>query len=66
MKIKLDKQSKIEMLKAIQIGILDTDKISELKTFIDNLSPSHYFEQLSDEELDQKINDLAKKLNYEN
>jgi hypothetical protein len=39
MKIKLNKQLKIELLKAIQVGFLDTNKIPELVSQITEMNP---------------------------
>lgn len=39
MKIKLNKQLKIELLKAIQVGTLDTNKIPELVSQIIDMNP---------------------------
>ncbi len=55
MKIKLDKQAKIGLLKAIQIGILDTDTISELKTLVEKYRPARV---LSPKELREYMNQI--------
>ena len=40
MEIKLIRQDKMELLKACQTGILETDKLTELKTELDKRRPA--------------------------
>lgn len=40
MKIKIDRVEKIEILKALKSGCLDTDKIPAIKKVLDNAQPA--------------------------
>lgn len=55
MKIEINRAEKLELLNALQSGILDTDKIPALKTIIDNAKPARI---LSKQEAKELLKDI--------
>lgn len=63
MKIRLSKEEKTELLKAVTKGELDTAKIPQITSEIRGKSSfEELLESLTDEELDEEIEDLERKL----
>lgn len=40
MKIKIERDEKIELIRALKVGVLDTDKIPSIKKVLDNAQPA--------------------------
>ena len=55
MEIKLSRQDRLELLKACQKGMLETDKIAELKTELDKRRPARILTPAEAKEYIQEI-----------
>lgn len=62
MLIYLKKEDKVELLKALQTGVLNTRQIPTLNKLFNEQRPDLAIAELSDKELDEKIAELEKKL----
>ena len=62
MKILIDRETKIALLKALQTNVLDTEEIPVLQTVLNEARPDLWLASLSDEQLDARIEELQKKL----
>jgi uncharacterized protein YjiS (DUF1127 family) len=69
--ITLEKETKIKLLKAIKTGVFDAEQFPELRTELHQIKIEvirradqvRKLEEMTDDQLDDKITDLEKKLN---
>ena len=60
--IYLTKNDKVELLKALQTGVLNTSQIATINKVLTETRPDIAIRELSDEQLDARIAELEKKL----
>lgn len=60
--LKINKETKVALLKAMAAGYLDTNSIPELQHAIDEARPDLKLAAMTDEDLDAQIEDLERKL----